>query len=46
MFDNNHDTCWNSDQGTSQSITFDFQKSVVPQSIKFVFQGGFVGQEG
>jgi hypothetical protein len=47
MFDySTNDSCWNSDQGSPQFILFDFLKPVNIQEIDFVFQGGFVGQEG
>lgn len=45
MFDESHDTCWNSDQGSPQWILLDFTEVVSFTSIAFTFQGGFVGQE-
>ena len=45
MFDGNEDTCWNSHQGSPQSILMECKDSVVPVSITAVFQGGFVGQD-
>ena len=45
MFDNNLDTCWNSDQGLPQYIIFEFSKLIILKRIKIVFQGGFVGQD-
>ncbi len=45
MFDDNNDTCWNSDQGSPQWILFDFGELVSFSSVAFTFQGGFVGQE-
>eukprot|EP01038_Epipyxis_sp_PR26KG_P014365 gene14365-19267_t len=45
MFDNNLDTCWNSDQGSPQFIIIDFLKPVSIHLLKIMFQGGFVGQE-
>lgn len=44
MFDNDINTCWNSDQGSPQSILIDFQRLVKIQFINITFQGGFVGQ--
>ena len=46
MFNEDPEKCWNSDQGSPQYILIDFLKSVSIDSIVFVFQGGFVGQEG
>eukprot|EP01031_Cornospumella_fuschlensis_P031561 gene31561-38146_t len=45
MFDENQDTCWNSDQGSPQYIALDFGRPVEITSIKVAFQGGFVGQD-
>jgi hypothetical protein len=46
MFDGTEETCWNSDQGSPQFITFDFEPSrVVLSQVKMMFQGGFVGQD-
>ncbi|XP_037830214.1 nuclear receptor 2C2-associated protein isoform X2 [Kryptolebias marmoratus] len=41
MFDNNEETCWNSDQGECQWVSLDFPKSVRVSEIKILFQGGF-----
>jgi hypothetical protein len=46
MFDGEADTCWNSDQGSTQSLTIDFEGLVSVESIQIMFQGGFVGQDG
>ena len=45
MFDNVQDTCWNSDQGSPQSITLDFLQPAIVEKVDITFQGGFVGQE-
>ena len=46
MFDGVADTCWNSDQGSPQSIMLDFLSAgVTIEKIDITFQGGFVGQE-
>jgi hypothetical protein len=44
MFDSDVNTCWNSDQGSSQSILIDFQRGVTVKRLTLTFQGGFVGQ--
>eukprot|EP01006_Ploeotia_vitrea_P063547 TRINITY_DN85759_c0_g1_i1.p1 TRINITY_DN85759_c0_g1~~TRINITY_DN85759_c0_g1_i1.p1 ORF type:complete len:146 (-),score=17.57 TRINITY_DN85759_c0_g1_i1:145-582(-) len=43
MFDGQPDTCWNSDSGTPQSVTLSFTEPVCIDSLRAVFQGGFVG---
>ena len=43
IFDGNTDTCWNSDQGLPQYITINFEKIIIPTSLSFTFNGGFVG---
>jgi hypothetical protein len=45
MFDGNADTCWNSNNGSPQFIVLDFLNNVEFESIRIIFQGGFVGQE-
>jgi hypothetical protein len=44
MFDGNEETCWNSDQGTMQSILLDFQRRVAIKEIHITFQGGFAAK--
>jgi len=44
MFDGSEDTCWNSDQGSSQFILVDFGRRVQVDELQIMFQGGFVGQ--
>uniref|UniRef100_A0A8C5QES7 Nuclear receptor 2C2-associated protein n=1 Tax=Leptobrachium leishanense TaxID=445787 RepID=A0A8C5QES7_9ANUR len=41
LFDKNEDTCWNSDQGSSQWITIEFPQNVWVSQIHIQFQGGF-----
>ena len=46
MFDGSVETCWNSDQGSPQYLSFDFGPDcVVVTSVSMMFQGGFVGQD-
>lgn len=44
MFDGINDTCWNSDQGSPQTLTFKFKRPVDVTTVDITFQGGFVGQ--
>ncbi|XP_053321727.1 nuclear receptor 2C2-associated protein [Spea bombifrons] len=41
LFDHKEETCWNSDQGSSQWITLEFPESVWVSQIDIQFQGGF-----
>ncbi|NWH78379.1 NR2CA protein, partial [Piaya cayana] len=41
MFDTSEETCWNSDQGTSQWVTLDFPSTVKVSQLHIQFQGGF-----
>ncbi|NXY24596.1 NR2CA protein, partial [Atrichornis clamosus] len=41
MFDGSEETCWNSDQGTSQWVTLDFPRPVKVSQLHIQFQGGF-----
>lgn len=45
LFDNDDDTCWNSDQGLPQWIyvSFDEPQALDAVSISIQFQGGFCG---
>ncbi|XP_060599006.1 nuclear receptor 2C2-associated protein-like [Ruditapes philippinarum] len=45
LVDGNEDTCWNSDQGSPQWITIDFEESIVPVELCIQFQGGFAGAD-
>ncbi|XP_059177135.1 nuclear receptor 2C2-associated protein-like [Physella acuta] len=44
LFDDDDETCWNSDQGTPQWVIIDFNQAVSVQEIHVQFQGGFVGK--
>ena len=46
LFDGLEDTCWNSDQGSPQSIELVFPHAITVTSVLLRFQGGFVGQGG
>jgi len=46
IFDNNSDTCWNSDQGPQQILSIDLERVAKVKSIRVMFQGGFVGLTG
>ncbi len=46
MFDGTDDTCYSSDQGSPQYVTINFKRDVIVSSVQFMFQGGFVGQDG
>jgi hypothetical protein len=46
MFDEREETCWNSDQGLPQTIIIDFEKLVVIDLIRIMFQGGFACPSG
>nr|XP_020669941.1 nuclear receptor 2C2-associated protein [Pogona vitticeps] len=41
MFDGNEETCWNSDQGSTQWLTLEFPQPVQVSRIQIQFQGGF-----
>ncbi|NWW83561.1 NR2CA protein, partial [Climacteris rufus] len=41
LFDGNEDTCWNSDQGTSQWVSLEFPRPVRVSQLHLQFQGGF-----
>uniref|UniRef100_A0A8C3UGT2 Nuclear receptor 2C2 associated protein n=1 Tax=Catharus ustulatus TaxID=91951 RepID=A0A8C3UGT2_CATUS len=41
LFDGSEETCWNSDQGTSQWVTLDFPRPVKVSELHIQFQGGF-----
>ncbi|OQS07684.1 hypothetical protein THRCLA_20087, partial [Thraustotheca clavata] len=45
LFDGLNDTCWNSDQGSSQQVWLSFNRTVMIKRIELMFQGGFVGEE-
>ncbi|KAM5191285.1 nuclear receptor 2C2-associated protein isoform 2-T2 [Mantella aurantiaca] len=41
LFDHRDETCWNSDQGSSQWIIIEFPQMVNVSEIHIQFQGGF-----
>uniref|UniRef100_A0A8C3NVS8 Nuclear receptor 2C2 associated protein n=1 Tax=Cyanoderma ruficeps TaxID=181631 RepID=A0A8C3NVS8_9PASS len=41
LFDGSEETCWNSDQGTSQWVTLEFPGPVKVSQLHIQFQGGF-----
>ncbi|XP_063259619.1 nuclear receptor 2C2-associated protein isoform X4 [Prinia subflava] len=41
LFDGSEETCWNSDQGTSQWVTLEFPSPVRVSQLQLQFQGGF-----
>jgi hypothetical protein len=45
VFDGREDTCWNSDQGSPQTLELRFPAPVHVAQIVITFQGGFVGQD-
>jgi len=45
LFDNREETCWNSDQGSPQWISLEFQELTSVAGLCLQFQGGFAGKE-
>ena len=45
MFDSNKETCWNSDQGSPQSILIELPHAAKVNLIEITFQGGFAARE-
>ncbi|EGC36591.1 hypothetical protein DICPUDRAFT_31641 [Dictyostelium purpureum] len=46
LFDGSDETCWNSHQGSPQSIVIQFaQENVTVKQVNIMFQGGFVGKD-
>ncbi|XP_019852300.1 PREDICTED: nuclear receptor 2C2-associated protein-like isoform X1 [Amphimedon queenslandica] len=45
MFDDNCDTCWNSDHGSPQFVALEFPKPVSVRELRIRFQGGFAGRD-
>ncbi|ERE91165.1 nuclear receptor 2C2-associated protein [Cricetulus griseus] len=41
LFDQDEETCWNSDQGPSQWVTLEFPQRVHVTQLQVQFQGGF-----
>ncbi|KAM9329960.1 nuclear receptor 2C2-associated protein [Gastrophryne carolinensis] len=44
LFDGKDETCWNSDQGSSQWIAIEFPQKVYVSEIHLQFQGGFASK--
>ena len=44
MIDGNDETCWNSHQGSPQSISIEFKQAATLNSVQIMFQGGFTGK--
>ncbi|KAH1174671.1 hypothetical protein KIL84_008662 [Mauremys mutica] len=44
MFDGSEETCWNSDQGSSQWVMLEFPQTVKVSQLQIQFQGGFASQ--
>jgi len=45
LFDGRNETCWNSDQGSPQWVSLEFDQPVAVSALALQFQGGFVGKE-
>ncbi|XP_008822712.1 nuclear receptor 2C2-associated protein isoform X2 [Nannospalax galili] len=46
LFDQDEETCWNSDQGPSQWVTLEFPQCVQISQLQVQFQGGFSSRHG
>ncbi|XP_076978182.1 nuclear receptor 2C2-associated protein [Tamandua tetradactyla] len=46
MFDQDEETCWNSDQGPSQWVMLEFPQRVRVSQLQIQFQGGFSSRRG
>lgn len=44
MIDGNDETCWNSHQGSPQSISMEFKEASILNNVQIMFQGGFTGK--
>eukprot|EP00057_Strongylocentrotus_purpuratus_P017229 XP_011671703.1 PREDICTED: nuclear receptor 2C2-associated protein [Strongylocentrotus purpuratus] len=44
LFDNNEETCWNSDQGTLQWVSIELQEPHQCSELHLQFQGGFASK--
>ena len=44
MFNGDLESCWNSHQGSPQSVTLTFSAQVSITEVRIVFQGGFCGK--
>ncbi|XP_021919186.1 nuclear receptor 2C2-associated protein isoform X2 [Zootermopsis nevadensis] len=45
LFDDDEETCWNSDQGSPQWIDLNLHKKQTINTFHIQFQGGFVGRD-
>ncbi|XP_062034270.1 nuclear receptor 2C2-associated protein [Lepus europaeus] len=46
LFDQDEETCWNSDQGPSQWVVLEFPQRVRVSQLQIQFQGGFSSRRG
>lgn len=46
MFDQDEETCWNSDQGSSQWVILEFPQRICVSQLQIQFQGGFSSRRG
>uniref|UniRef100_A0A4X2MEL0 Nuclear receptor 2C2 associated protein n=1 Tax=Vombatus ursinus TaxID=29139 RepID=A0A4X2MEL0_VOMUR len=46
LFDEQDETCWNSDQGSSQWVMLEFPQPVRVSQVQIQFQGGFASRQG
>ncbi|XP_045846925.1 nuclear receptor 2C2-associated protein isoform X1 [Meles meles] len=46
LFDQNEETCWNSDQGPSQWVRLEFPQRIRVSQLQIQFQGGFSSRRG
>lgn len=46
LFDQDEETCWNSDQGPSQWVILEFPQRVCVSQLQIQFQGGFSSRRG
>jgi len=45
LFDDRDETCWNSDQGSPQWVSIEFEEETQMSGFSIQFQGGFAGKE-
>uniref|UniRef100_A0A8C8YIF6 Nuclear receptor 2C2-associated protein n=1 Tax=Prolemur simus TaxID=1328070 RepID=A0A8C8YIF6_PROSS len=46
LFDQDEETCWNSDQGPSQWVILEFPQRIRVSQLQIQFQGGFSSHRG
>nr|KAF6349535.1 nuclear receptor 2C2 associated protein [Myotis myotis] len=46
LFDQDEETCWNSDQGPSQWVVLEFPQRIRVSQLQIQFQGGFSSRRG